>query len=549
MTRLVVEIGRRGKLVVGEPFFTPGVPLVLDKKGVGEVRAGDLAVVSVPQRGRARLEEVIGPADRIESVLRGLLVERGATTRFEPHVPPEPSTEGRVDLRDLVTFTVDPETAKDFDDALSLRREADGIRAWVHIADVSYFVAAGTPLDHGASERSFSTYVPGLVAPMLPHELADDLCSLRPHVDRLCVTVEIAPNGSAEFYRSVIRSDARLTYGEAQRREVPDVVREAVQLADEYTAELRRRRFARGALRIETPEIAFEFDGHGGVARAWKESEPEAHRLVEELMIRANELVAELLAGRRREALYRVHERPDPQAVSLLLAKLADLGVPTPPVPETVGPGDAAALAGAISERVSEYVRQSGRGVEAFPSLVLRSLKQARYDPENLGHSGLASGAYCHFTSPIRRYPDLVVHRALLRELGVSDEPSPEDLAGLAEHTSAREREASQIEYAADAICLAWLLDATLFERGWEEPFEGEIVGLIGSGLFVRFGDVFEGYLPARRLRDDYFELNPLGTALQGRRGGGTFRLGNAIAVRVEKIERSDGKVELSLAR
>ena len=141
------------------------------------------------------------------------------------------------------------------------------------------------------------------------------------------------------------------------------------------------------------------------------------------------------------------------------------------------------------------------------------------------------------------------MHRALLRELGVSDEPSPEDLDGLAEHTSAREREASQIEYAADAICLAWLLDATLFERGWEEPFEGEIVGLIGSGLFVRFGDVFEGYLPARRLRDDYFELNPLGTALQGRRGGGTFRLGNAISVRVEKIERSDGKVELSLAR
>jgi ribonuclease R len=312
---------------------------------------------------------------------------------------------------------------------------------------------------------------------------------------------------------------------------------------------LRRMRFARGALRVETPEIAFEFDGQGSVGRAWRESEPEAHRLVEELMIRANELVAGLLAGRRREALYRVHERPDPQAISFLLAKLADLGVPTPPAPEDLSPGAAAELAGAISERVTDYTSRSGRGVEAFPALVLRSLKQARYDPRNLGHSGLASPAYCHFTSPIRRYPDLVVHRALLRELGLSDEAPAEELPELAEHTSLREREAAKIEYDADEICLAWLLDGELFERGWEEPFEGEIIGLIGSGLFARFGEVFEGFLPARRLRDDYYELNALGTALRGRRGGGTFRLGDGISVRVEKLERSDGKVELSLAR
>jgi ribonuclease R len=142
-----------------------------------------------------------------------------------------------------------------------------------------------------------------------------------------------------------------------------------------------------------------------------------------------------------------------------------------------------------------------------------------------------------------------VVHRALLRELGASDEPLPEDLSGLAEHTSVREREAAQIEYAADEICLAWLLDRELYERGWEEPFDGEIIGLIGSGLFVRFGGVFEGFLPARRLREDYFELNPLGTALRGRRGGGTYRLGDAVSVRVEKLERSSGKVELSLVR
>ena len=181
------------------------------------------------------------------------------------------------------------------------------------------------------------------------------------------------------------------------------------------------------------------------------ESEPTAHRLVEELMIAANEAVAELLSSRRRDALYRIHERPDPQAIELLLRKLTDLRVPTPPAPEELGPAAAAQVAAETSELVSDYVQRSGRGREAFPSLILRSLKQARYDPQNLGHSGLASRAYCHFTSPIRRYPDLVVHRALLRELGVSDDPVPADLVALAEHTSLREREAAQIEYLADA--------------------------------------------------------------------------------------------------
>jgi ribonuclease R len=481
-------------------------------------------------------------------VLEGLLIHAGARTEFEPYSAPPQDLSDRVDLRDLVAFTIDPETAKDFDDAISVREEDGGFRAWVHIADVSAYVPAGSPLDHGAARRAFTTYVPGLAAPMLPPELADDRCSLRPHEDRPCVTVELPPQGAPSFYRSVIRSRARLTYPQAERREAEPEVAAALELTDRLTAAMRERRFARGALRIERPEVAFEFDGRGGVARAWKESEPTAHRLVEELMIAANEAVAQLLSSRRREALYRVHERPDPQAIELLLKKLADLDVPTPPAPEQLPPATAAAVAAAASERVSDYAERSGRGREAFPALVLRSLKQARYDPANLGHSGLASPAYCHFTSPIRRYPDLVVHRALLRELGLSDEPPPDDLDGLAEHTSAREREAAQIEYLADELCLAWLLESELFDRGWEEPFDGEIIGLISSGLFVRFGEVFEGFLPARRLPGDYFELNDLGTALVGRRVGGTYRLGDLIAVLVERIERAAGKVELSPA-
>jgi ribonuclease R len=519
---------------------------MLETKGAGDLSPGDLAVVR-PGRGRAHVERSLGPATHIENVLEALLVERGARQEFEPHDAPDPDIANRVDLRDLMTYTVDPDTAKDFDDALSFRREPDGIRAWVHIADVSWFVGAGTPLDRGAAHRGFSTYVPSLVAPMLPHDLADDLCSLRAHQDRLCVTVELPPGGEPRFYRSVIRSDARLTYGQAQRREAPPDVLEALALNDELANELRRRRFARGALQVQTPEEAFRFDGAGGVADAWLEGEPHAHMLVEELMILANEHVGAFLASRRRDALYRVHERPDPQSIELLLAKLADLGVPTPPAPERLSPQEAATLAGAISERVTEYTAQAGRGREAFQALVLRSLKQARYDPRNLGHSGLASTAYCHFTSPIRRYPDLVVHRALLRELGLADDPVPGDLDELALRLSEREREAAKIEYLADEICLAWLLEHRLFDAGWEEPWEGEIIGLIGSGLFVRFGEVFEGFLPARRLHGEFFELNKLGTALAGRTTGRKYRLGDGIAVRVESIARNEGKVELAL--
>ena len=560
MAELVVcELARRGKLLVGEPYFEGGAPVVLDRKGAGDASPGDLAVVAVPGRGRSRIHTVLGPASRIDAVLEGLLWHEGVRRKHAP-TPPLSSEEeaDRVDLRELFAFTIDPEEAKDFDDALSLRREGDGVRAWVHIADVSAHVPAGSPLDDDASERGFSVYVPGRVEPMLPEELSADLCSLRPHVERRCVTVEIPFGadlvpGEASFYRSVIRSRERLTYGHAQailaaRERAGEELAATLRLAHEVTEALRRRRYGRGALRIETGEISFAFDGEGGVERAWIEEEPLAHMLVEELMIAANEAVAGLLAGRGREALYRVHERPDPQSVELLLAKLAELEVPTPSAPDQLTPAEAAGFAARASASVGRYAQQSGRGEEAFPALVLRALKQARYDPRNLGHSGLASRAYCHFTSPIRRYPDLVCHRALLRELGVLDVELPEDLPELAEWTSVREREAAQLEYRADELCLAWLLERRLFETGWDATFEGEIVGAIGSGVFVRFDGVFEGYVPARRLPGDYFELNPLGTALVGRRTGSAYRLGDPIEVRVQEVRRWEGKVELAPA-
>ncbi len=574
---VVAEVTRRGKLVYAEPYFEPGLPLLLEQRARSEVALGDLVVVrqgprppaarhGAKARGgggrRARVERVLGKASRIETVLEGLLVERGRRRGFEPFELPSPSLEERIDLRDLITFTIDPETAKDFDDAISVRQEEGGVRVFVHIADVSAYLPGGAALDYGASERAFSTYVPGGVAPMLPPTLSEDACSLRPHQDRLCVTTEIllgedgARGGATEarFFRSIIRSDARLAYGQAERilagkeRAPGPEIAEALALADRVSSELRRRRFARGALRIERPELEFAFDGEGGVERAWMQSEPRAHALIEDLMILCNEAVAALLAQRGREALFRVHERPHPQSLSSLIAKLAALEIPTPPAPKetSMTPDEAQQLAARLADSVNGYVARSGRGREAFPVLVLRALEQARYDPRNLGHSGLASRAYCHFTSPIRRYPDVVCHRALLNELGLGDEspPSGTDLSALAEHVSAVERAAAEIEYLADEICLAWLLERRQRAEGPEERFAGEIIGLIDSGMFLRFGEVFEGFLPARRLGGDYFQLDELGIQLQGRRGG-RYRLGDPMEVEVEKIERHSGRIEL----
>jgi ribonuclease R len=554
---LVCQLARRGKLLVGEPFFEGGAPVVVDRKGAGEAAIGDLVTVRLGP-GRARLERVLGRPDAIETVLEGLLWHEGVRGQAPPVPEPELDDESdRVDLRGLFAFTIDPDEAKDFDDALSLKAENGAIRVWVHIADVSAYVPAGSALDRDAAERALSVYVPGRVEPMLPERLSADLCSLVPDQDRRTVTVEIPFDadlhpGEPTFYRSLIRSRERLTYGRAEtilagRAPASAELDEALRLAEQVAEELRRKRYRRGALRVEKGEPAFRFDGRGGVERASLESEPHAHMLVEEHMILANEAVAELLAGRRREALYRVHERPDPQSVELLLSKLADLEVPAPALPDHLTPAEAAKLAARTSTSVLRYSSQSGRGREAFSALVLRALKQARYDPSNLGHSGLASRAYCHFTSPIRRYPDLVCHRALVREVGAAAEAPPEDLPELADWASVREREAAQVEYLADEICLAWYLESVLFEQGWDTRFEGEIIGAIGSGIFVRFGEVFEGFIPVRRITGDYFELNPLGTALVGRRSGTAYRLGDPIEVRVETIRRVEGKVDLSL--
>jgi ribonuclease R len=320
----------------------------------------------------------------------------------------------------------------------------------------------------------------------------------------------------------------------------------ALRRLDQLARDRAAARLARGGVSVETAERTFRIaagevmDGHRRTAGA-------AHGLVEELMLAANEAVATELAAAGAAMPFRVHEPPEPAALEALVERLEALGVPTPPVPEMHSGADSALFAGLVSQTVAAYARTSGRGRDAFPGMVLRALRKARYDPVNRGHAGLASRAYCHFTSPIRRHPDLMVHRALLRHLGGlhTTPPAPDDLAAAAVHASEAERAAELLERRGDDICAAFLLDHALYEQGWETTFPGEVVGVIDSGAFVRFGALFEGYLPGRSWAGEYVNLDALGVALVAARSGRRLRLGDAIEVGVRSVDRAAGRVRI----
>ena len=560
----VAVLEKRGRFLVAEPAFDRDARrLSLDTKSAKGAGVGDLVLLGIGKRG-VRVVRRLGRPDVARDVLEAFMLERDLRRTFPRQVEAEaaevaakPAWEGpRRDLTDLPTLTIDPTGAKDYDDAVSAEREGDRVRVWVHIADVSAYVRPGSAIERETYRRATSVYVPGAVEPMIPEALSNDACSLKAGVPRNAVTVEMLMDGadvvSTAFHRTVIRSDRRLTYGEVDRLFAGELEPESpwgepLAAARSVAAALQERREQRGALAVESSEPQFTFDNRGDVVGVVYEEQTEAHRLIEHLMIAANERVADYLAERKQPTLYRVHERPDPQAIAWLVERLETLDVPTPPLPPNMTPQQAADLVGEVSRLVVQHVRRTGRGGRALQSMVLRSLKQAYYSPRNLGHAGLASPRYCHFTSPIRRYPDLVAHRALLAALGLDDAaPRGGELDDAGVHSSDAERHAMLIERDADDICLAFLLERRLADLGYETTWEGEVVSLIRSGAFVKFGDEgFEGFLPLRRMRGDWWELNEHETMIVGSETGRVIRLGDPIHVEVARVETLRGRVDL----
>ena len=551
----VAVLEKRGRFLVAEPIFGHGPRTAVEPRGAG---VGELVLVGAGKRG-ARVVRRLGSPARARDVLEGLMLDRGlhraysraASAEAEDAALQPYAADARVDLTALPTFTIDPRDAQDFDDAVSARREDGHVRIWVHIADVTAYLRPGGPLEHEALRRGTSVYVPGAVEPMLPEALANRACSLRPAEDKLAVTVEMEVHGAearrVAFHRSRVRSDRRLIYDEVDaifdgRARAEEPWDEGLAAAREVASALRDRR---DALELGTPEPVFDFDSDGHVTGVRDEQQSESHSLIEQLMVLANEQVAGYLADRKLPTLYRVHERPEPDRVAVLVEQLASLDIPTPAVPQHMTPQQAAEVAA----EASRIVARESRGRRAFGTLVLRSLKQAYYSPRNLGHAGLGSARYCHFTSPIRRYPDVVAHRALLQGLGIDDAATPGyELDEMGLLSSATERAAMQLERAADDVCLAFLLERRLADADPAEPpvFQGEVVGLIEKGAFVRFGEEgFEGLLPARRLHD-WWILNELGTALVAESSGRELRLGATIEVVVDRVEAARGRVDLA---
>jgi ribonuclease R len=613
---VVAVLEKRGKFWSAEPQFPASRPgseershgsrrIVLGSNrvmgsgtdaGSKTARVGDLVLVQQVGRGgdrqggRAQIVRVLGRPDVARDLIEGLLFDRGLAREFEPSVEREAraagertlgADAGRRDLTSLPTFTIDPASARDFDDAVSaeyMGSDSGGsnptrsARVWVHIADVSAYVPEGSLVDREARRRGTSVYVPGTVEPMLPEALSNDACSLVPGVERAAVTVELELRGAmvtkTAFYRSLIRSDERLSYEQvdeifAGRERAADPWGEPLQAAREVASALEqaRRKGHSGALTLDSEEPEFVFDDDGHVSEVLMREQTESHRLIEHLMIAANEAVARLLSERGTPSLYRVHPRPDAESVKRLVDQLASLEVPTPPLPKSVSPSQAAELMGEISRRVEVHVGRAG-GRAALTSLILRTLQPAAYSPKNSGHAGLGTAYYCHFTSPIRRYPDLVCHRALLSAVG-ADERAPRggELGELAEWTSDRERFAMRIERDADDVARCFALERVLYEGGWEQTFAGEVVGLIAAGAFIAFGTPsqgkgspvspsYRGMLPVRRMRGtsggrEWWELNEQGTILQGEHPSSTLRLGDAIEVRVARVDVARGRVDL----
>jgi len=465
---------------------------------------------------------------------------------------PEDAITGREDLRGIELVTIDGEDARDYDDAVYCERARGGWRVIVAIADVGHYVRPGSALDAEARERGTSVYFPNRVLPMLPEALSNGLCSLMPHVDRLCLCCELRVSDAgritrSRFFEGVMRSAARLTYREVgeflvrpEGRHEPrlEALRERLLALHGVYRSFTRERAGRGALELDTPELKLKFDEQGRVAALVEQPRNDAHRLIEECMIAANIAAARFLDRHKVPTLYRVHGLPELDRLETLRQFLREFGLWLPPADE-VKPEHLRDLLAKIGDRPDALL---------ISTAVIRSMPQAVYQPGNIGHFGLALEHYAHFTSPIRRYPDLVVHRGIRQVLQGGDPQVLVDWHGpfpvLGQECSFRERRADEATRGA----VAWLKCYYMQDRVGEE-FEGLVSGVVDFGLFVQLeGLQVDGLLHVSALGQDYFTRDRSGYRMVGRSSGRIFKLGDRLRVRVANVSLDDRRVDFELA-
>ena len=556
---------QRGNAYFVQPTSKKYPEIAIDRHHLGDAQPGDRVAVSISHYGDEKflpqgvVEADLGEDGTMEVAIAGILHENGVYDVFPDDVlqaadamPQEvdPSAlDGRLDLRDKLIFTIDGDDAKDFDDAVSLEVLENGhYLLGVHIADVSHYVTPGAPLDLEAFRRGTSVYYPGHVVPMLPFALSHGICSLNPHVDRLTFSalMEVDKDGrryKARFAKSVIRSGARMTYnkvnkilaGDKALREEYGFLVETAERMNNLAHAMYKRRIERGALELDIPEAEIIVDADGRPTDIGWRARGESEHLIEEFMLAANEAVAEYMCKRELPTVYRVHENPDPDKLRVFAAFARPLGYRIDPSKPEDTFQFQTVLRGAKNDPKQRIL----------PTLLLRSLARARYADECIGHYGLKAKFYLHFTSPIRRYPDLVAHRMLQKALTGEEFTAGDEITckEAASQSTTREQAADECERGIDKLYIA-----AYMKRFVGEEFDAEVSGVQSFGVFVALENGCEGLIRVELLAGDRYEYDEQRMTMVGRRTGKRFTIGTPIRVKLLAASEVTGQIDFAPA-